>query len=79
MRYLLLITISFLPSNFAPPILAFFYAGPETVLPAVSWLAAIAGLLLLIWRRTVSALRSLVERRVRLAQPIEQNRQTEKP
>jgi len=56
MRYLLLITLSFLPSNLSPFILAFFYAGPETILPAVSWLAAIVGLLLLIWRRIVGAL-----------------------
>jgi hypothetical protein len=56
MRYLLLITVSFLPSNLSPPILAFFYAGPETILPAVSWMAAIVGLLLLIWRRIVVAL-----------------------
>jgi hypothetical protein len=70
MRYLLLITISFLPLNLSPPILAFFYAGPETVLPAVSWLAAIVGLLLLVWRRIVVALtrssvrlRRLIEKR----------------
>ena len=61
MRYLLFITISFLPSSLTPPIIALLYAGPETVLPAISWLAAIAGLLLLVWRRIVAALTSSVE------------------
>ena len=34
------------------------YVGPETLMPLASALAAIAGALLLFWRRTVGAVRS---------------------
>lgn len=33
------------------------YIGPDTVIPAASALAAIAGFLLMFWRRTVGAVR----------------------
>ncbi len=34
------------------------YVGPETLMPLASALAAVAGVLLLFWRRTVGAARS---------------------
>ena len=34
------------------------YVGPETVVPLTSALAAVAGFLLLFWRRVVAAVRS---------------------
>lgn len=34
------------------------YIGPETLMPLASALAAIAGVLLLFWRRTVGAVRA---------------------
>jgi hypothetical protein len=34
------------------------YVGPETLMPLASALAAIAGALLLFWRRTVGAVRA---------------------
>jgi hypothetical protein len=38
------------------------YVGPETFMPIASALAAIAGILLLFWRRTVALLRAIGRR-----------------
>jgi len=35
------------------------YVGPETIMPIASALAAIAGLLLLFWRRAVALIRAI--------------------
>ncbi|MEJ7811899.1 MAG: hypothetical protein WKG32_15920 [Gemmatimonadaceae bacterium] len=43
------------------------YIGPDTLMPVASALAAVAGVLLMFWRRTVGALRlgaQLVRQRV---------------
>lgn len=37
---------------------ALLYIGPETIMPLASALAAIAGILLLFWRRTVALFRA---------------------
>lgn len=42
------------------------YIGPETLMPVASALAAIAGILLMFWRRTTSFVRSQFQRVMRL-------------
>ena len=50
------------PSPFTPlQGVAWMYVGPETMLPLASALAAIGGVLMLFWHRTVGVFRSILQ------------------